>query len=113
MAGKTRITSKQKSARCRNIKIAQSSRKRAGGAFKKGYKRARKSGYTKRGAYEAGLRSAMKASPRAGTKLAKSFAKGYAKKHYKHAGLSKKDIQGIANRYPKNVKRKLGVHTLN
>lgn len=87
MVGKTRITAKQKSARRRNIKIAQATKKRGGGArrkagkaFKKAYKESRSMGNTKSFSRLQGHRAAMKRSPKAGSKLAGSFARGHAKR---------------------------------
>jgi len=91
----TRITGKQRSARKRNIKIAQSAKKKGGGArgkagkaFKKAYKQARKEQKFLQGgkstrsnkmhARRAGHKAAMKAAPKAGSKLASTFAKGRA-----------------------------------
>ena len=43
-----RITAKQKSARRKNIKIAQSARKKAGAGVKKGYQKYRGKGHSKK-----------------------------------------------------------------
>ena len=97
----TRITSKQKSARRKNIKIAQQSRKRGGGgskgsyvqrtttaksrkragkAFKKAYKEARSFGTKKSHAVRIGLQAAHKAAPSVGQKRARTLARGIGRK---------------------------------
>lgn len=72
MAGKKRITGKQKSARRRNIKVAQQARKRGGGRKSAEYKAAFKKAYAQNKWYrqtKKGKRIKDKESRRMGTAL--------------------------------------------
>lgn len=101
MAGKTRITSKQKSARRRNIKVAQSARKKGvrkgkgakgkafGKAFGKRYKEARKFGASKSNAKRLAFEEGHKKAPGIAKKKAGAYARGKARR----MGYTKKSHQ--------------------
>lgn len=110
MAKKSSITTKQRAARQRNIKVAQSAKKknarsgkRAGaGAYKRAYKQARtplgklQHGSSKRSSHITGLKAMHKKAPKLAKRKIKAFYRGEARRGQK--GISRKQARWSSDR---------------
>lgn len=95
---KTRITTKQRAARQRNIVIARKAKKRSpsskkyGKAYAKAYREERKAGMDKRNARSIAAHAASKAAPNVAVKKSGARAKHYALRK----GYSKRGAEEMA-----------------